>query len=111
MKHFACRAVVRGTVRVRIYIAMNHHNGQQFSTYDNDNDQWGDNCAFAEQGGWWYKSCYRANLNGPHDTPSTPGVSAIYARLIWNDGSSYRDVSSSEMKIRMKGCVMPSDSC
>ena len=89
----------------------NGHNGQQFSTYDNDNDQWGGNCAYYQQGGWWYIACYHANLNGPHDAPSTPGVSSANARLMWNDGSSFRDVSSSEMKIRVKGCVMPTDSC
>ena len=92
--------------------AMAYHNGQQFSTYGNDNDQSGSNCAYLSQGGWWYNNCYRANLNGPHDTPSTPGVSLAFARLIWYDGSSFIDFSSSEMKIRVKGCVMPpTDSC
>ena len=83
--------------------AMAYHNGQRYSTYDNDNDQASKNCAYSHQGGWWYNDCYRANLNGPHELPSTPGVSSTYARLIWNDGS-FRDVSSSEMKIRVKDC-------
>ena len=59
-----------------------------------------------------YNNCYHANLYGPHDTPSTPGVSSTDARLTWNDNNWNKDVSSSEMKIRVKGCVMPpTDSC
>ena len=77
--------------------AMNYHNGQQFTTYDNDNDQWsGGNCAYRHQGGWWYNACYYANLNGPHDIPP---------KMKWYDGV-YRDISSSEMKIRPKQCIL-----
>ena len=84
------------------YDAMNYHNGQQFSTYDNDNDQsGGSNCAYRYQGGWWYNSCYYANLNGPHDIPPNPSVHQTYARMKWYR----RDVSSSEMKIRPKQCI------
>ena len=32
------------------------------STKDDDNDQWGGNCA-GTRGAWWYKSCYHSNLN------------------------------------------------
>ena len=85
--------------------AMDYHNGQQFSTYDNDNDQdIRNNCAYVDQGGWWFKTCYRANLNGPHDLPPNPSVSQTFARLMWYDGD-FRDVSSSEMKIRPKQCI------
>ena len=82
---------------------MGYHNGQQFSTYDNDNDI-RNNCAYVDQGGWWFKTCYRANLNGPHNLPPNPSVSQTFARLIWYDGD-FRDVSSSEMKIRPKQCI------
>ena len=83
--------------------AMNTHNGQQFTTYDNDNDQRSSsNCAYSHQGGWWYNSCYHANLNGPHDIP--PYADQTYAKMTWYDGSGYRDVSCSEMKIRPKQC-------
>jgi len=43
-------------------------NGQQFSTYDNDNDRSGDNCAVKaggakDNGGWWYNACWAINPN------------------------------------------------
>ncbi|XP_074916904.1 ficolin-3 [Chelonoidis abingdonii] len=40
------------------------HNGKPFSTYDRDNDSGTQNCAATVHGAWWYKNCYRANLNG-----------------------------------------------
>nr|CAB3245586.1 ficolin-2-like [Phallusia mammillata] len=40
-----------------------HHNGMQFSTYDNDNDIGGANCASSRGGGWWYGQCDWTNLN------------------------------------------------
>ena len=76
---------------------LNYHNGMQFSTYDQDNDR-GAKCAYAYQGGWWYNNCYHANLNGPHVTPSRPGVSSG-AKIYWSG-----DLSSVEMKIRAKKC-------
>ena len=33
------------------------HNGQVFSTKDNDNDT-------RDKGGWWYTASYHANING-----------------------------------------------
>ena len=43
-------------------------NGHKFSTYDNDNDLWGGNCAVQynnakDNGGWWYNTCWAINLN------------------------------------------------
>ncbi|XP_015226361.1 PREDICTED: fibrinogen alpha chain-like [Cyprinodon variegatus] len=44
--------------------ALGPHNGMKFSTLDRDNDGWGESCAEAYGGGWWYNSCQTANLNG-----------------------------------------------
>ena len=41
-----------------------HNNGQMFSTKDRDNDMWDNHCAQVRQGGWWYRFCGDANLNG-----------------------------------------------
>ncbi|GFY56561.1 techylectin-5A [Trichonephila inaurata madagascariensis] len=40
------------------------HDNQKFSTKDQDNDNHGSHCANTLKSGWWYKSCYTANLNG-----------------------------------------------
>lgn len=43
---------------------MKYHNGRPFSTKDKDPDTLSIHCAKAYMGGWWYKNCYKANLNG-----------------------------------------------
>ena len=45
--------------------SLTFHNGIPFSTKDDDNDSnENENCAQLDKGGWWYKNCYEANLNG-----------------------------------------------
>ncbi|XP_069102617.1 fibrinogen-like protein A [Argopecten irradians] len=44
--------------------AMGGHTGHQVLQYDNDNDVWKSNCAAKHRGGWWYRRCNSANLNG-----------------------------------------------
>lgn len=44
------------------------HSGFRFSTYDNDNDDWNNNCAAQnanafDNGGWWFHSCWNIALN------------------------------------------------
>ena len=43
---------------------MAYHNGQRFSAKDKDSDTSTFNCANVYQGGWWYRSCHMANMNG-----------------------------------------------
>ncbi|KAM8910275.1 fibrinogen-like protein 1 isoform 2-T8 [Spinachia spinachia] len=40
------------------------HQGVQFSTYDQDNDNYKGNCAQEDKGGWWFNKCHSAHLNG-----------------------------------------------
>ena len=41
------------------------HDGQQFSTRDQDNDNTNNrDCAQVFKGGWWYNDCHYSNLNG-----------------------------------------------
>lgn len=45
--------------------ALSNGNGQNFSTFDRDNDMAPDeHCAVHYRGGWWYNRCHLANLNG-----------------------------------------------
>ena len=94
--------------------AMAYSNGMQFSTYDSDNDMGSVSCSCMFQGAWWYNSCYRANLNGPHTTPSLSGVSQKWGRLIWIDNIGpdiYAYIPSVEMKLRPKQCNTNEASC
>lgn len=43
---------------------MKYHNGRPFSARDKNPGTLGIHCARSYMGGWWYKNCYKANLNG-----------------------------------------------
>ena len=83
------------------YDAMAVHNNRPFSTYDQDHDASGGNCAQSHKGAWWYTSCYGtgANLNSPHVKTAT------YDQILWYDGSTYVYFPNVEMKIRPKSCL------
>jgi len=49
--------------------AFKYHNNMMFTTYDRDNDPWTsssykNNCAVYNGGGFWYKTCSSASVNG-----------------------------------------------
>ncbi|KTG04212.1 hypothetical protein cypCar_00038942 [Cyprinus carpio] len=75
--------------------SMKYHNGRPFSTIDKDPNILSIHCAKAYMGGWWYKNCYKANLNGLYDSYSdNKGV-------VWIDWKG-KDASLpfTEMKLR-----------
>ncbi|XP_071957645.1 fibrinogen-like protein A [Antedon mediterranea] len=55
-----------------------YHNGQQFTTYDRDNDlKVSSNCAEKYHGAWWYNACFSSTLNGRYITPGIIDLTSI----------------------------------
>ncbi|XP_020603642.1 techylectin-5B-like, partial [Orbicella faveolata] len=76
------------------------HNGMQFSTNDNDNDDWNKSCARKFKGAWWYTDCHDSclnglYLNGPHSSHAN-GVNWKAFR-----GHNY-SLKRTEMKVKTK---------
>jgi len=81
--------------------SLTYHLGQNFSTYDQDNDNWSTrSCSVYNGGAWWYRynyyTCYDSNLNGRYYTRKINAVNAVR----WRDWLSVYSLRFSEMKIR-----------
>ena len=75
-----------------------YHDGSAFSTKDQDNDSDDRNCAKTFQGGWWYKSCRDANLNGLYHHGTHESFADGINWYHWK--GDYYSAKRSEMKIR-----------
>ncbi|XP_062990097.1 tenascin-N [Elgaria multicarinata webbii] len=75
--------------------AMTYHHGWKFTTWDRDNDIALSNCAITHHGGWWYKNCHLANLNGKYgEIKHSEGVN-------WEPWKGHLySIAYTEMKIR-----------
>ncbi|KAJ8377948.1 hypothetical protein AAFF_G00250110 [Aldrovandia affinis] len=75
--------------------SMRYHNGRPFSTRDKDPNPFITRCATSYRGGWWYKNCHEANLNGLYNT------STSHQGVIWTDwkGKDF-SIPFTEMKLR-----------
>uniref|UniRef100_A0A2M4CIR2 Putative ficolin n=1 Tax=Anopheles darlingi TaxID=43151 RepID=A0A2M4CIR2_ANODA len=73
----------------------NYNKGMEFSTYDQDHDQYADvNCAIRTASGWWHRSCTRINLNGLYGNES--GVRFAY----WLDWLHLNGLKRTRIMIR-----------
>ncbi|XP_069114199.1 ficolin-1-like [Argopecten irradians] len=80
--------------------AMENHHDQRFSTYDQDNDRAHIHCAVQRHGGWWYKWCYRANLNGRYMRGDGADLSTSMNWWYFPNGVQLTPLSKSKMMIR-----------
>lgn len=48
--------------------SLRYHDKRPFSTFDRDPQPFITRCAMSYRGGWWYKNCHEANLNGLYNT-------------------------------------------
>ncbi|XP_056618170.1 tenascin [Triplophysa dalaica] len=75
--------------------SMKYHNGRPFSTKEKDPDILSIHCAKAYMGGWWYKNCYKANLNGLY------GSFSDNKGVVWIDWKGKdSSIPFTEMKLR-----------
>ena len=89
-----------GTAGDSIRYSSANINGMAFTTYDNDNDLHGYNCAQEWKGGWWYKQCMRSQLNGIYHHDTTPREAE---GVFWRTFTGYtHSLKFAEMKLRAR---------
>ncbi|XP_072493672.1 tenascin-X isoform X3 [Notamacropus eugenii] len=67
--------------------SMSYHSGSIFSTRDRDPNNLHIPCAVSYRGGWWYRNCHYANLNG------------LYGSIIDHQGVSWHSWKGFEVSI------------
>eukprot|EP00105_Crassostrea_gigas_P021733 XP_011440976.2 PREDICTED: angiopoietin-1 [Crassostrea gigas] len=78
---------------------LEYNNGGKFSTRDQDNDRWSKHCGVEFQGGWWFKQCTNAYLNGPYQKyAKTSGAIIVWYKF----GNEHRALKRASMMIRPK---------
>ncbi|XP_071836733.1 fibrinogen-like protein A [Apostichopus japonicus] len=84
--------------------AMYYHFGQAFSTHDRDNDKIYHSCVKERYGGWWYKGCCPANLNGKYNATNVGDGTyccGLESTVCWrNLPGPNHNIKYTEMKIR-----------
>jgi hypothetical protein len=80
--------------------SLSPHFGRSFSTFDEDNDISGVNCAQLYKGGWWYGACHTSNLNGEYNNKNF-GQGTNW--VSWAGHTYFTPMKTTEMKIRHAG--------
>ncbi|KAI3358973.1 hypothetical protein L3Q82_015347 [Scortum barcoo] len=75
--------------------SLSYHNNRIFTTKDRDPVSFITRCAMSYRGGWWYKNCHEANLNGLY------GIDVKHQGVIWTSwrGKDF-SIPFTEMKMR-----------
>ncbi|XP_026469522.1 uncharacterized protein LOC113373442 [Ctenocephalides felis] len=78
------------------------HHGALFSTKDRDNDEAPPccPCAVSYGGGWWFNSCFEANLNAPYY--SSPHENEYFRGIIWENWLGDYSLRATRMMVRGK---------
>ena len=77
----------------------NYHEGLEFSTFDHDNDHANQNCAYEHGGGWWYRDCDNANLNGQYRY-SSKLLGNVDNGIEWDEWRKQYSFMGSKMRIK-----------
>lgn len=78
-----------------------NHDGQPFSTYDQDNDnRYYDNCAEHFHGAWWFNSCFESHLNGVYYHKGSHDNYFVRNGIQWNTIHLHSSLKTVSMKIR-----------
>ena len=77
-----------------------YHSGSQFSTADQDNDNYGlVNCAETHRGAWWYNDCDLSSLNGHYYHSGLQSRTDGLVWYHWKQTTRY-SMKATEMKLR-----------
>uniref|UniRef100_A0A8C2XJI7 Tenascin XB n=1 Tax=Cyclopterus lumpus TaxID=8103 RepID=A0A8C2XJI7_CYCLU len=75
--------------------SLSYHSERIFSTRDRDLSPFITRCAMSYRGGWWYKNCHEANLNGAY------GTHFNHQGVIWTAWKGQQfSIPFTEMKMR-----------
>ena len=88
-----------------------NHDGQQFSTMDDDNDgRFYDNCAQLYHGAWWFRSCFESHLNGMYYHRGTHSDYFVRNGIQWNSVHLHSSLKAVAMMIApTDGAVVGAD--
>ena len=80
--------------------SLSYHDGQPFSTKDQDNDSDSGNCAGVYHGAWWYRSCRSSDLNGIYRHNSSSPFNDGIIWYLWK--KQFYSMKRAVMKIRQR---------